>query len=167
MQEGASDPSDPSETQEQRHAPETEPGAEEREAGTQRALAGQKSVPVAGGAHYSLSCLCKFIIYGDSLVVDFSDPSEAELVDAIAAVQFLMDEFEVDMVCVVKSLLKNSGDFQAAWHYLRTDRRADGRALWTRHDDLALQSGDPATKQALILKYRVEGVARRGAFFSA
>ncbi|XP_058860844.1 telomeric repeat-binding factor 2-interacting protein 1-like [Acipenser ruthenus] len=167
MQEGASDPSDPSETQEERHALETEPGAEEREAGTQRALAGQESVPVAGGDHYSLSCLCKFIIYGDSLVVDFSDPSEAELVDAIAAVQFLMDKFEVDLVCVVKSLLKNSGDFQAAQHYLHTGRRADGRPLWTRHDDLALQSGDPATKQALILKYGEEDVARRGAFFSA
>ncbi|MGH0181507.1 UNVERIFIED_CONTAM: hypothetical protein FKN15_007201 [Acipenser sinensis] len=136
------------------------------EAGTQRALAGQESVPVAGGAHYSLSCLCKLIIYGDSLVVDFSDPSQAELVDAIAAVQFLKDEFEVDLVCVVKSLLEN-GDFQATRHYLHTGRRADGRLLWTRYDDLALQTGDPATKQALILKYREEDMARRGAFFSA
>ncbi|MGH0175147.1 UNVERIFIED_CONTAM: hypothetical protein FKN15_069754 [Acipenser sinensis] len=140
---------------------------EEEEAGAHSVVAGQESVPVAGGAHYSLSCLCKLIMYRDSLVADFSDPSQAKLVDAIVAVQFLKDEFQVDLVCVVKSLLENSGDFQATRHYLHTGRRVDGRPLWTRHDDLALQSGDPATKQTLILKYGEEDVARRGAFFSA
>ncbi|KAK6474614.1 telomeric repeat-binding factor 2-interacting protein 1-like [Huso huso] len=154
---------------------------EQEEAGAHSVVAGQESVPVAGRAELEvpqspLSWLCKYVKYRDSFIVDsqmqegasdFSDPSEAELVDAIAAVQFLMDKFEVDLVCVVKGLLKNSGDFHAAQHYLRTGRRADGRPLWTQHDDLALQSGDPATKQALILKYGEEDVARRGAFFSA
>ncbi|KAK1158455.1 telomeric repeat-binding factor 2-interacting protein 1-like [Acipenser oxyrinchus oxyrinchus] len=144
---------------------------DQEEAGAQSVVAGQESVPVAGRAdlevpHYSLSWLCKFMIYGESFIEDSSEPSEAELVDAIAALQFLMDEFGVDLACVMQSLLKNSGDFQAARHYLRPDRREDGRPLWTRHDDLALQSGDPAMKQALILKYGEENVDRRVAFFS-
>ncbi|XP_058844882.1 telomeric repeat-binding factor 2-interacting protein 1-like [Acipenser ruthenus] len=174
-QEGASNPS---ETQEKRIAPETEPRAEEREVGTQTVVAGQESVPVAGRTELGqpqspLSWLCKFMMHRNILdshtqegEEGASDPSEAEVEDAIAAVQFLMDEFGVDLACVMQSLLKNSGDFQAVRHYLRTGRRADGRPLWTRHDDLALQSGDPATKQALILKYGEENVAKRVAFFN-
>ncbi|KAK1158456.1 hypothetical protein AOXY_G23387, partial [Acipenser oxyrinchus oxyrinchus] len=174
-QEGASDPS---ETQEKRIAPETEPRAEEREVGAQTVVADQESVPVAGRAELGqpqspLSWLCKFMMHRNILdshtqkgEEGASDPSQAEVVDTIAAVQFLMDEFGVDLACVMQSLLKNSGDFQAVRHYLRTGRRADGRPPWTRHDDLALQSGDPAMKQALILKYGEENVAKRVAFFN-
>ncbi|XP_058856134.1 telomeric repeat-binding factor 2-interacting protein 1-like [Acipenser ruthenus] len=177
-QEGASGPSDASENQEKRIAPETEPRAEEREVGTQTVVAGQESVLVAGRAELGqpqspLSWLCKFMMHRNILDSHTqkgeeraSDPSQAEVVDAIAAVQFLMDEFGVDLACVMQSLLKNSGDFQAVLHYLHTGRRADGRPLWTRHDDLALQSGDPTTKQALILKYGEENVAKRVAFFN-
>ncbi|XP_033878973.1 telomeric repeat-binding factor 2-interacting protein 1-like isoform X3 [Acipenser ruthenus] len=153
---------------------------DQEEAGAQSVVAGQESVPVAGRAELGqpqspVSLLSKFMMHKDSFIVDSqtqegeegtSDPSEAEVEDAIAAVQFLMDEFGVDLACVMQSLLKNSGDFQAVRHYLRTGRRADGRPLWTRHDDLDLQSGDPATKQALILKYGEECVAKRVAFFN-
>ncbi|KAK1158458.1 telomeric repeat-binding factor 2-interacting protein 1-like isoform X1 [Acipenser oxyrinchus oxyrinchus] len=153
---------------------------DQEEAGAQSVVAGQESVPVAGRAELGqpqspVSLLSKFMMHKDSFIVDsqtqdgeegVSDPSEAEVEDAIAAVQFLMDEFGVDLACVMQSLLKNSGDFQAVRHYLRTGRRADGRPPWTRHDDLALQSGDPATKQALIFKYGEESVAKRVAFFN-
>ncbi|XP_033875906.1 telomeric repeat-binding factor 2-interacting protein 1-like isoform X2 [Acipenser ruthenus] len=153
---------------------------DQEEAGAQNVVPGQESVPVAGRAELGqpqspVSLLSKFMMHKDSFIVDSqtqegeegaSDPSEAEVEDAIAAVQFLMDEFGVDLACVMQSLLKNSGDFQAVLHYLRTGRRADGRPLWTRHDDLDLQSGDPTTKQALILKYGEENVAKRVAFFN-
>ncbi|MBN3283840.1 TE2IP protein, partial [Polyodon spathula] len=153
---------------------------DQEEPGAQSVVAGQESVPVAGRAELGqpqspASLLSKFMMHKDSFVVDsqtqegeegVSDPSETEVVDAIAAVQFLMDEFGVDLACVMQSFLKNNGDFQAVRHYLRTGRTVDGRPLWTRHDDLDLQSGDPITKQALILKYGEESVAKRVAFFN-
>uniref|UniRef100_W5N779 Telomeric repeat-binding factor 2-interacting protein 1 n=1 Tax=Lepisosteus oculatus TaxID=7918 RepID=W5N779_LEPOC len=89
---------------------------------------------------------------------------EEAVQEAIKAVHFLMEECNLSFVKAMQILLKNSGDFQASLHYLRTGHRPDQLPLWTHEDDCVLLSGESSSQDALIEKYGEDGLAKRIAF---
>nr|XP_006631052.2 PREDICTED: telomeric repeat-binding factor 2-interacting protein 1 isoform X3 [Lepisosteus oculatus] len=91
-------------------------------------------------------------------------PPQEAVQEAIKAVHFLMEECNLSFVKAMQILLKNSGDFQASLHYLRTGHRPDQLPLWTHEDDCVLLSGESSSQDALIEKYGEDGLAKRIAF---
>uniref|UniRef100_H3AZ34 Telomeric repeat-binding factor 2-interacting protein 1 n=1 Tax=Latimeria chalumnae TaxID=7897 RepID=H3AZ34_LATCH len=84
--------------------------------------------------------------------------------DAKYVLQSFMKEFSLDLLTVTQAFLKNNGDVEATWNFLKTGSRPDGFPIWTRKDDLDLQSRDQIAREELIRKFGAANIALRIAF---
>ncbi|XP_040838283.1 telomeric repeat-binding factor 2-interacting protein 1 [Ochotona curzoniae] len=87
--------------------------------------------------------------------------SAPEVGAAIKIIRQLMEKFNLDLSTVTQAFLKNSGELEATSSFLESGRRADGRPIWSRQDDLDLQKDDEDTRKALVKKFGAQNVARR------
>ncbi|XP_038632411.1 telomeric repeat-binding factor 2-interacting protein 1 [Scyliorhinus canicula] len=90
--------------------------------------------------------------------------SQDEVESAIRAINTLMKAHNMDLSAATQLLLKNSGEFTAAKHFMETGHRPDGYAIWTHKDDLDLENVDRIVQERLIQKFGSENLAKRIAF---
>ncbi|XP_072339799.1 telomeric repeat-binding factor 2-interacting protein 1 isoform X1 [Scyliorhinus torazame] len=90
--------------------------------------------------------------------------SQDEVECAIRAINTLMKAHNMDLSAATQLLLKNSGEFTAAMHFMDTGHRPDGYPIWTHKDDLDLENVDRKAQERLIQKFGSENLAKRIAF---